>query len=97
MVTLSVTPYRIGNVLRQAAGLLDDWHPEMNPLMRAIDQAANYVPGNGTPDAMDTTLAAFASLSDYLACPAETWERLPGRTRDEVQHAMREAAKEVTA
>lgn len=97
MVTLSVTRSRIAAVLLRAADDLNEWHPLDDPLMRAIDRAANYVPGKGSVDAEDTTLAAYAALSTHLQCPAETWERIPGTTRHDVQRAMREAAAEVTA
>lgn len=97
MVTLSVTPSRIAGVLIQAACELDDWHPLQNPLVRAIDAAAGYVPGKGGQDAETTTLEAYDALSNHLMCPAGTWERIPGTTADDVREALLEAAREVMA
>ncbi|MGW3196244.1 DUF6197 family protein [Streptomyces sp. NPDC001118] len=98
MVTLSVTRSRIAAVLAGAASIVaaDGWHPEYQPVMRAIDQAAGFVPGKGSPDAEDTTLAAFDALSSYLSCPVGTWERMPGLTAADVEEALREAAQAVT-
>lgn len=98
MVTLSVTRSRIAAVLVGAASVVavDGWHPEYQPVMRAIDQAAGFVPGKGSRDAEDTTLAAFDALSTYLMCPVGAWERTEGRTATEVEEALREAAQAVT-
>lgn len=97
MVTLSVTPSRIAYVLAQAANELDGWHPLLNPLMRAIDTAAGYVPGKGGADAETTTLLAYDALSRHLRCPAGTWERLPNITAADVRDALLDAAREVMA
>jgi hypothetical protein len=98
MVTLSLTRTRIAAVLVRAAVEVDaGWDPDTNPLMRAIDTAAGYIPGKGAPDAEATTLAAFDALSRHLQCPVRTWEMEPGRTRHDVQEALRAAAKAVTS
>lgn len=97
MVTLSVTRSRIAYVLIQAANELADWHPLQNPLVRAIDAAAGYVPGKGAADAETTTLLAFDALSRHLRCPAGTWERLPNITAADVRDAFLDAAREVMA
>ncbi|WP_409469129.1 DUF6197 family protein [Streptomyces sp. HC307] len=98
MVTLSVTRYRIANVLNRAADIVtvDGWYPARRPVMRAIDAAAGFIPGNGSPDAEDTTLQAFDALATHLQCPVGTWERIPGLTAGDVAQALREAARAVT-
>ena len=97
MVTLSVTRSRVAAVLNRAADVVeaDGWDPLRLPMMGAIDQAADFVPGKGGHDAEDTTLQAFDALSTYLRCPAETWERIPGTTQADVVDALREAATAV--
>lgn len=101
MVTLSVTRSRVAAVLTAAADQFEasDWDPHLNPLMTAIDTAAGYVPGKGTPDAEATCLAAWDALCLHLGGQwAGDWERKPGRKQDEVIAALRgAAAKAVTA
>lgn len=99
MVTLSVTRSRVANVLRSTADLLEaeGWDPERNSVIFAIDRAAGYVPGKGTPDAEQTTLDAWDALvthlDEQLVVP---WERTPGRTQADVVDALRAAAEEVS-
>lgn len=98
MVTLSVTKYRISWVLKDAADLLEaeGWHPEANSMLNAIDRAAGYVPGNGSPDAEDTSLAAWDALSVHLREEwPSTWEL--EREPAEVLAALRAAAEAVMA
>ncbi|MEW2463077.1 hypothetical protein AB0872_20535 [Microbacterium sp. NPDC047426] len=95
MVTLSVTRSRVAGVLRATASLLEreGWDPLRNPVMSAIDRAAGYVPGKGTPDAEETTLAAWDALvmhvDERLIVP---WERAPGRTQEQIVAGLRAAA-----
>jgi hypothetical protein len=95
MMTLSVTRSRVATVLRDTATLLETegWDPLRNPVMDAIDRAAGYVPGKGTPDAEETTLAAWDALvthlDERLIVP---WERTPGRTQEQVVAGLRAAA-----
>ncbi|NUP38944.1 MAG: hypothetical protein HOY76_18495 [Streptomyces sp.] len=100
MVTISVTRSRIAAVLRDTAALLEaeGWDPERNSVMDAIDRAAGYVPGKGSTDAEETTLAAWDALVTHLGEQLVVpWERTPGRTQLQVLHALRTAADEVTA
>ncbi|MEV7034541.1 hypothetical protein AB0N99_30470 [Streptomyces sp. NPDC093272] len=101
MVTLSVTGSRIADVLTRAADAFRDapWDPHLNPLMAAIDTAAGFVPGKGSVDAEDCSLAAWDALCRHLGdvWPGD-WERTAGRRQDEVEAALRgAAAKAVTA
>lgn len=100
MVTLSVTRSRIAGVLNTTAALLETegWDPDRNSVIFAIDRAAGYVPGKGSPDAEQTTLAAWDALVTHLGEQlAVTWERTPGRTQLQVVSALRAAAVEVRA
>jgi hypothetical protein len=100
MVTLSVTRSRVAGVLRDTADLLEDegWDPLRNPIMSAIDRAAGYVPGKGSPDAERTTLDAWDALVTHLGEQLVVpWEKTPGRTQRQVLHALRTAATEVTS
>lgn len=100
MVTLSVTRSRVAGVLNSTAGLLEaeGWDPLLNPVMSAIDRAANYVPGKGSTDAEEATLQAWdalvAHLDGQLVVP---WERTPGRTQEQVLAALRGAAKSMAS
>lgn len=98
-MTLSVTRFRTSVVLAEAARIVavGGWEPLRQPVMHAIDQAAGFVPGNGSADAEETTIQAFEALSDHLACPADRWERTPGRSAFDVVNALRDAAKAVTS
>lgn len=100
MVTLSVTRSRVANVLESAADLLgrEGWDPHLNPLMNAIDRAADFVPGKSSPDAETASLAAWDALCQYLGgqvSPRE-WETHEGLTQGEVVDALRAASEEVT-
>lgn len=100
MVTLSVTRSRIAAVLTKAADgfRTEPWDPYLNPLLNAIDAAAGFTPGNGSPDAEDTSIAAWDALAVHLGdqWPGD-WERAAGRRQDEVEAALRgAAAKAVT-
>lgn len=100
MVTISVTRSRIAAVLNGTADLLEaeGWDPERNAIIFAIDRAAGYVPGKGSPDAEETTLAAWDALVTHLGERLVVpWERTPGRTQLQVVTALRGAAAEVTA
>ena len=100
MVTLSVTRSRVASVLRDTASLLEaeGWDPERNSVIFAIDRAAGYVPGKGTPDAEQTTLDAWDALVTHLGEQLVVpWERTPGRTPLQVMTALRRAADEVMA
>ena len=94
MVTLSVTRTRVAGVLAAAADSFNDrpWDPHLNPLMTAIDTAAGYVPGKGARDAEDASLAAWDLLAQHLGVWPGDWERATGRSQDDVQAALREAA-----
>lgn len=100
MVTLSVTRSRVAAVLNQTANLLEveGWDPDRNSVIFAIDRAAGYTPGKGTPDAEQTTLDAWDALvihlGEQLVVP---WEKAPGRTQRQILHALRTAAAEVMA
>ena len=101
MVTLSVTRSRVADVLNAAADHFEatPWDPYRNPLMSAIDTAAGFVPGKGTRDAEDASLAAWDALAVHLG---DQWprdrERQPGRTQADVETALRKAAgKEVAS
>lgn len=98
MFALSVTRSRIAGVLADAAAVVEaeGWDPLRQPIIRAIDQAAGFVPGKGAPDAEDATLQAFDALSTHLACPASEWERNAGLTQSDVVEALRGAARTVT-
>jgi len=95
MVTLSVTRSRIAGVLTAAADAFatEAWDPNLNPLMTALDDAANCVPGKSTPDAESTTIAAWDALEAHLGQWPGDWERTAGRTQAEVETALRDAAK----
>lgn len=100
MVTLSVTRSRVADVLARAEQLLhaEGWHPLDNPIVNAIDRAAGYVPGAGSPDGEQTTLEAWELLADHLrVASVALWERETGRTRLQVHAALHgAAAKAVT-
>lgn len=101
MVTLSVTRSRVAAVLTRAADgfKTQPWDPYLNPLLTAIDTAAGFVPGKGSVDAEDTSIAAWDALALHLngEWPGD-WERQLGRRQDEVEAALRgAAAKAVTA
>jgi hypothetical protein len=100
MVTLSVTPSRIASVLRGTADLLEaeGWDPHLNSVIFAIDRAAGYVPGKGSSDAEQTTLAAWDALVAHLGEQLVVlWERHPERTQAEVLATLRGAAQVVAA
>lgn len=100
MVTLSVTRSRIAAVLNGTADLLqvEGWDPERNSVMVAIDRAAGYVPGCGTPDAEQTTLDAWQQLADYLdVASVLSWERMTCRTQRQVLAALAGAARKAVA
>ncbi|CAL9665714.1 hypothetical protein SUDANB145_07385 (plasmid) [Streptomyces sp. enrichment culture] len=95
MVTLSVTRSRVAGVLARAADQLDadGWDPDLTPIMAAIDTAAGFVPGTGTPDAEATSLAAWDALCQHLGDQyPRTWETRNGRTQAEVLDALRAAS-----
>ena len=97
MVTLSVTRYRVSAVLNGAARLLADevWDADRHGLIAAVDRAIGLTPGKGTPDAEETSLAAWDALADHLDCDPREWEQQAGRTQAEVEAALRGAAKAV--
>lgn len=99
MVTLSVTRSRVAAVLARAADLLggETWDAYLNPMLGAIDRAANFVPGSNAKDAEATSLAAWDAVAQYLVdeYPQE-WERRTGRTKAEVLDALRAASEEVS-
>ncbi|MEU6552046.1 hypothetical protein ABZ915_17445 [Streptomyces sp. NPDC046915] len=99
MVTLSVTRSRVADVLNAAADGFDEepWEPYLNPLLTAIDRAAGYTPGSGTPDAEAATLAAWELLAAHLGGWPGDWERKPERQQDEIQAALRGAAGKAVA
>lgn len=100
MVTLSVTRSRVAAVLNGTADLLqvEGWDPERNSVIFAIDRAAGYVPGKGSPDAEQTTLDAWDALVTHLGEQLVVpWERQAGRTQLQVLHALRQAAQAVTS
>ncbi len=95
MVTLSVTSSRVAAVLTSAEQLLkaEGWDPLRNPVIAAIDRAAGFTPGKSSPDAEETTLAAWQQLADHLdAASVSVWERTPGRTEMQVLAALAGAA-----
>jgi hypothetical protein len=95
MVTLSVTRSRIAAVLTDAEALLktEGWDPLHHPVITAIDHAAGFTPGSSSPDAEETTLAAWQQLADHLdVASVSQWEREPGRTQLQVLAALRDAA-----
>lgn len=98
MVTLSVTRSRIAATLIDAAGDLEvrGWHPEMKPMLNAIDQAAGYTPGKGPRAAEALSFAAWDAISEHLN---ETWPTCweLERTQTEVVAMLRSVADEVTA
>ncbi|MFI8531752.1 hypothetical protein ACIGMX_16120 [Streptomyces aquilus] len=98
MLTLSLTRFRVAAVLEHAADLLgaEGWHAHLNPIIGAIDRAADFVPGKGTQHAEAASLAAWDALSQYLCGQwPQDWERRPGLTQDEVLGALRAASEEV--
>ena len=98
MVTLSVTRSRIAAVLRAAGDLVGccGWDPERDrSLVALIDQAIGMVPGKTTPDAEDTSTAAWEALTAHLAADPREWELKAGRTAAEVQEALHASAVEV--
>ena len=97
MVSLSLTRSRIAEVLTAAADSYTDqsWDPYLNPLLTAIDRAAGYTPGSGTPDVEAATLAAWDALTAHLYMWPGNWERQPGRTQAEVVDALRASAAQV--
>lgn len=101
MVTLSVTRSRVAAVLGSAESLLkaEGWDPLLNPVITAIDRAAGYTPGKGSPDAEQATLDAWELLARHLnVASVGEWEREPGRTQLQVLAALHgAAAKAVTA
>jgi hypothetical protein len=100
MVTLSVTRSRIGRLVEDAANLLETegWDPHQNPITDAIDRAAGFVPGYSSVDAEQATIEAWNAIVDHLGGQSVTkWERDPHRTQMQVLHAMRSAAKAVSA
>ncbi|MEU0818868.1 DUF6197 family protein [Streptomyces mirabilis] len=99
MVTLSVTRSRIAAVLNSTVALLEaeGWVPLKNPIADAIDRAAGYQPGKGTPDAEQATLDAWDALATQLGDQLVVeWETAPGRTQLQVLSALRGAAKAVS-
>lgn len=100
MVTLSVTRSRVGRIVEDAANLLEaeDWDPHRNPITDAIDRAAGFIPGRSSVDAENATIEAWNAIGDQLGGRSVTgWERASGRTQMQVLHALRSAAKAVTA
>ncbi|MFD6490345.1 hypothetical protein [Streptomyces sp. NPDC060188] len=100
MVTLTVTRSRIGRIVDDAANLLEaeGWDPHQNPITDAIDRAAGFIPGRSSVDAEQATIEAWNALVDHLGGQSVTkWERDPRRTQMQVLHAIRSAAKAVTA
>lgn len=100
MVTLSVTRSRVAAVLRATANLLEaeGWDARRNSVMDAIDRAAGYVPGKGSPDAERTTIDAWDALVTHLGEQLVVpWERTPGRTQAQVVAALRGAAEGLVA
>jgi hypothetical protein len=99
MVTLSVTRSRIAAVLNGTVALLEaeGWDPLQKPIADAIDRAAGYMPGKGTPDAEQATLDAWEALVTHLGDQLVVeWETAPGRTQLQVLTALRSAAKAVS-
>jgi hypothetical protein len=100
MVTLSVTRSRIAAVLEATADLLEaeGWDPHQNPVIFAIDRAAGYVPGKGSPDAEQATLDAWDALVAHLGEQLVVrWETKSGHTQRQILHALRTAAEQVRA
>ena len=99
MVTLSVTRSRVAGVLNAAADgfKTEPWEPYLNPLMTALDDAANCVPGKSSWGAGGTGIAAWDALEMYLGEWPGDWERRPGRTQVEVEAALRGAAAKAVA
>lgn len=101
MVTLSVTRSRVADVLAGAADLvaMEGWDPDRDSssLVAAIDLSIGLTPGKGTPDAEDTSLAAWDALTNNLGQDPRDWELKPGRTQAEVEAALRGAAAAVMA
>ncbi|MDH6610233.1 hypothetical protein M2164_005868 [Streptomyces sp. SAI-208] len=99
MVTLSVTRFRIAAVLRAAAlTACCGWDPNRDDrsLVALIDQAIGLTPGKGTPDAEETSVAAWDALANHLGCDPREWEQQAGRTDADVRDALHGAAKAVT-
>ena len=94
MVTLSVTRSRVAGVLSAAADAFksEPWDPYLNPLMTALDAAADCVPGKTSSDSEATTVAAWDALEAHLGQWPGDWERTAGRTQLEVEAALRGAA-----
>lgn len=98
MVTLSVTRFRVASVLRGAADLVGcrGWDPDRHSLVVLIDKAIGLIPGKGTPDAEETSIAAWEILTAHLGSDPRDWEQQPGRDADEVQAALHGAAEAVS-
>ncbi|GGW99187.1 DUF6197 family protein [Streptomyces chartreusis] len=95
MVTLSVTGFRVAAVLRGASDLVAccGWDPARDrSLIALIDQAIGLVPGKGSRNAEETSLAAWDQLAAHLGCDPREWEQQPGRAAGDVQDALRAAA-----
>lgn len=100
MVTLSLTRSRVAAVLSAAADGFkqEPWDPYLNPLMNALDVAADCVPGKTGSFSEEATLAAWDVLEAHLGVWPGDWERVVGRREDEVVAALRgAAAKAVTS
>lgn len=94
MVTLSLTRSRVAAVLSAAADNFraEQWDPYLNPLMTALDTAANCVPGKTGAFSEEATIAAWDALEAHLGQWPGDWERTAGRRQDEVVAALRGAA-----
>lgn len=100
MVTLSLTRSRVASVLAAAGSLLEaeGWDPPYLTIMTAIDRAAGFVPGKGSADSEETTLAAWKQLADHLdAASVSDWEQQAGRTQLQVLAALGQAADKAVA
>lgn len=102
MVTLSVTRSRIASVLRRAAVDLADWDAHMNPMVAAIDRAADYCPGSPDIAAEDVSVQAWDAVLAHLLISEGVheeqvahWETRPYRVAADLNRALLAAAKEV--